>query len=62
MEDLTAQQKTSLAELCVEVHASVEVAAEEFYEETRRRYYISPKSYLDLIQLFKMLLSQKRLD
>ena len=60
MENIDEQQKMHLAELCVEIHESVASAAEKFYQELHRRYYISPKSYLDLIQLYRSLLSKKR--
>ena len=34
------------------VHISVEQMSERFYEELRRRVYITPKSYLDGIKLY----------
>lgn len=50
----------AIARMCVTVHTSVEVASERFYAELRRRYYTTPKSYLDLIDLYLQLLAAKR--
>ena len=36
---------------CV-IHASAVEAAETFYEELRRKTYMTPTSYLELIKLF----------
>ena len=47
-EELTA----SLAEMCVIVHQSTQDMAGKFFDELSRRYYITPKSYLDLIGLY----------
>ena len=38
----------------------METFSEQFYAELRRKFYISPKSYLDMIQLYQVLLCQKR--
>lgn len=50
----------SLASLCVTVHSTVLDMAELFWGERRRRFYVSPKSYLDMIQSFIKLLQEKR--
>jgi dynein heavy chain len=34
------------------VHKSVETMSDRFYEELRRKVYITPKSYLDCINLY----------
>ena len=47
---------------CPEIHLSVSDMAERFYSELRRRYYITPKSYLDLIVLYTKLLGEKRAE
>lgn len=62
VDGLDCDQKSLLSELCVEIHQSVAEAADRFYQELRRRYYTSPKSYLDLIQLYITLLHEKRQD
>lgn len=35
-----------------QIHTSVSSASDRFYTELRRRYYTTPKSYLDLINLY----------
>ena len=42
-----------LAQICSQVHTSVEKVSEQFWDELRRRVYTTPKSYLDLINLYK---------
>jgi len=42
----------SLAEMCMMIHTSVEESSDRFYSELRRRVYTTPKSYLDLINLY----------
>lgn len=56
----SSTEKSKLAELCVEVHQSVAQTAERFYQEVRRRYYVTPKSFIDLIQLYRTLLIEKK--
>ena len=42
------------------IHTTVEEKSNEFYDKLRRRVYTTPKSYLDLIQLYITSLEQKR--
>lgn len=46
--------------MCVFIHSSVDREAERYFQELRRRYYVTPKSYLDLISLYTRLLKSKR--
>ena len=46
--------------MCVRIHTSVSDASDRFFAELRRRYYTTPKSYLDLINLYLQLLKEKR--
>ena len=46
--------------MCVEIHVSVSEMAEEFYEALRRRYYTTPTSYLELINVYLNMLETKR--
>ena len=46
--------------MCVEIHMSVTSMAERFYSELRRRYYTTPTSYLELINLYLSMLEAKR--
>ncbi|KAI8620571.1 dynein heavy chain and region D6 of dynein motor-domain-containing protein [Chytriomyces sp. MP71] len=52
--------KANIALLCVEVHSSVGVMAKRFYAELRRKYYTTPTSYLELINLYVSMLQEKR--
>ena len=54
--------RKSLAEMCMVIHTSVEEEADIFYGELRRRIYTTPKSYLDLINLYLNTLDQKRYE
>ena len=49
-----------IAEMCVTVHTSLNVMSNKFFEELRRRVYTTPKSYLDLIDLYQGMLAEKR--
>ena len=54
------QVREAIANMCVKIHTSVSDASDRFYAELRRRYYTTPKSYLDLINLYLQLLKEKR--
>jgi len=41
-------------------HTSTQAAADRFENELRRIYYVTPTSYLELINTFKTLLAEKR--
>ena len=51
---------TAVAEMCVKVHQTTQALTEKFLTELNRNYYITPKSYLDLIGLYLEMLSEKR--
>ncbi len=50
----------ALAKMCTFVHQSMEATANRLYDELRRRMYITPKSYLNLIGGYVQLLTDKR--
>lgn len=52
--------RTAIVDLCVEFQESTEEACERFYGELRRRVYTTPKSYLDLINLYLTMLAERR--
>ncbi|XP_066123630.1 dynein axonemal heavy chain 6 [Saccopteryx bilineata] len=52
--------KEKLSLMCVNVHLSVSAMAEQYYAELRRRYYTTPTSYLELINLYLTMLTNKR--
>ena len=51
--------KVSLAEHMSVVHAAVTDASVEYFESERRRNYTTPKSFLELIALYKSMLADK---
>jgi dynein heavy chain len=48
--------------MCVFVHQSVEEEIDVFYESLKRRVYITPKSYLDLIKSYQIFLAEKHTE
>lgn len=51
--------RAKLAEACVHAHVTIEAEAERFYRMLKRRVYVTPKSYLDLINSYRTLLKEK---
>ena len=60
VEGIEDDAKKALSKLCCDVHMSVEERSLKFWDELRRKFYISPKSYLDLIEMYLKLLDEKR--
>ncbi|XP_064645339.1 dynein axonemal heavy chain 6-like [Lineus longissimus] len=59
--DLGADElREKVSDMCVEIHMSVSTMAERFYAELKRRYYTTPTSYLELINLYLSMLGEKR--
>ena len=50
----------SLCTLASFVHASVRTMAQTFFDEQRRRTYVTPKSFLELLALYVAMLDDKR--
>ncbi|OXA50744.1 Dynein heavy chain 6, axonemal [Folsomia candida] len=50
----------AMAEVSVFVHESVTSMAARYYEEMRRRFYTTPSSYLELINLYGTMLKEQR--
>lgn len=48
--DVTQELKLKCVEICQEFHLSVSLASEDFYRTQRRRNYVTPTSYLELIK------------
>uniref|UniRef100_A0A7S3NNG4 Dynein heavy chain AAA module D4 domain-containing protein n=1 Tax=Aureoumbra lagunensis TaxID=44058 RepID=A0A7S3NNG4_9STRA len=57
-EALETAHHGALVELCVKVHTSIERTADDFYTKLRRRTYTTPKSYLDLINMYSAKLGE----
>jgi len=62
LETLPEEYKKPLSELCVIIHQSVGAYSDRFYEELRRKFYTTPKSYLDLINLYTSVLGEKKAE
>ena len=58
--DMDENVAKALARMCVNIHLSVAHMSDVFYQELRRRFYTTPKSYLDLISLYLELLKDKK--
>jgi dynein heavy chain len=54
------EMRDKISSMCVDIHMSVGVLAKKFFAELRRRYYTTPTSYLELINLYVGMLSEKR--
>ena len=60
-EDLGPKEvKAAICDLCVEIHSTVGQFSDRFFSELQRKVYTTPKSYLDLINLYLTMLTEKR--
>ncbi|XP_075719503.1 dynein axonemal heavy chain 14 isoform X3 [Rhinoderma darwinii] len=59
-QDLVQVNQTNVAQVCVAIHKSVSSKAAQYQEETRRRYYVTPRSYLSFIDTFSHILQMKK--
>jgi len=60
VENASDELKYKLSNMFMRVHKSVESMSDRFYDELRRKVYITPKSYLDGINMYLLQLSEKR--
>lgn len=60
--DLPAQVKSGIVDVCVDMQESMSHITSDFLQSLRRHYYITPTSYLELINTFKKLLNNKRVE
>lgn len=44
------------------IHASVGLLTEDYMKVTKRRVYVTPKSFLDLLRLYRYLLKTKKAE
>jgi dynein heavy chain, axonemal len=54
--------KAGVVDVCVDMQMRVTKLAERFLAEMGRHYYVTPTSYLELINTFKNLLADQRED
>jgi dynein heavy chain, axonemal len=52
--------RASCVDMCIVMQVSARDLTERFWEETRRKNYVTPTSYLELINTYKTLLDVKR--
>jgi dynein heavy chain len=52
--------KERVGEVCVDLHSSVSSATQAFWLELKRRYYVTPSSYMELIRIYSSMLRQKK--
>jgi dynein heavy chain len=56
----TKEEQQAICDMCVDIHSTVSVFCDKFFAELQRRVYTTPKSYLDLINLYLSMLTEKR--
>jgi dynein heavy chain, axonemal len=49
-----------MVDVCVQMQNGIYIATERFRTEIRRHYYVTPTSYLELINCFTALLGKKK--
>jgi dynein heavy chain len=55
-----ADVAAAVARLCLAMHRDVEAASARFFAELRRSAPTTPRSYLDLLELYQSLLTERR--
>lgn len=58
--ELTDDERTACIDMCMEFHTTTQELSDDFYLRLKRHNYVTPTSYLELINTFKSLLEQKR--
>lgn len=58
--DLTEKERDACIEMCQFFHMSTQELTKEFLRKSKRYNYVTPTSYLELINTFKDLLAKKR--
>lgn len=53
-------QVANIVELTKTIHKSVEKQSIQYYNEQRRRNYVTPTSFLELLKLYRKILDEKR--
>ncbi|XP_011505820.1 PREDICTED: dynein heavy chain 7, axonemal [Ceratosolen solmsi marchali] len=58
--ELSASEKSACIDMCQIFHTSTQNVSKEFFARTKRHNYVTPTSYLELINTFIKILQQKR--
>ena len=53
-------ERLGVVKVCVDMQSRVIEMSEQYLREVRRKYYVTPSSYLELINTFKVLINQRR--
>ena len=60
-EDLHSDEiKSAMCDMCAELHWTVGIFGDKFFNQLRRKTYTTPKSFLDMIELYRTMLKEKR--
>jgi dynein heavy chain len=59
--EMTDEIRDGCIQMCKEFHTSTWELSERFLAELERHNYVTPTSYLELINTFKTLLDKKRM-
>lgn len=59
MEIESKELRDGLEEVAVDMQTRVSNLTEKYREELRRYYYVTPTSYLELLSIFKKLVSER---
>ncbi|XP_074663059.1 dynein axonemal heavy chain 6-like [Tubulanus polymorphus] len=54
--------KTSVSNACVKIHSSVTHATTQYWQEMRRKYYLTPSSYMELIKMYARMLEDNKTE
>jgi len=49
-----------LSALSVKIHRDVQIKSDQFYDELRRRNYVTPTSYLELLKVYIDMMKQQQ--
>ncbi|XP_055958183.1 dynein axonemal heavy chain 3 [Patella vulgata] len=60
--EMTQEVREETVVMCKHFHQSVRALSTKYYDTMRRRNYVTPTSYLELIKTFKNLLNKKRFE
>ncbi|KAI9331944.1 dynein heavy chain and region D6 of dynein motor-domain-containing protein [Obelidium mucronatum] len=60
--ELTDAVRPRVVLMCKEFHTGARILSEKYFEGLRRHNYVTPTSYLELIQTYKKLLHLKRME
>ena len=60
--DMDEENKAGVVDVCVDMQTRVRKLSQRYLDEMQRHYYVTPTSYLELINTFKGLLNKQRTE